>query len=108
VHCPPGNGCCHGQCESASACAAVTNERVQSRYADAGVSPIISSVSSARTKSYVQDPGALVSDASSGQGFHSFLGFSSTPQVSHSSYAVETDVRSPFARGTRVPSGLSE
>ncbi|KAG1766987.1 hypothetical protein EDD22DRAFT_877080 [Suillus occidentalis] len=108
VHCPPGNGCCHGHCESASACAAISNERVQSRYADAGVSPIMSSVSSARTKSNAQDPEVRVSDASSGQGLHSFLGLSSTPQVSHRSYAVETDVRSPFARGTRVPSSLSE
>ncbi|KAG2342926.1 hypothetical protein BDR05DRAFT_990176 [Suillus weaverae] len=108
VRCPPGNGCCHGHCESASACAAVMNQRVQSRYADVGVSPIISSVNLTRTRSNVQDPGAGVSDASSGQGFYSFLGLSSTPQVSHSSYAVESDVRSPFARGTRVPSGLSE
>ncbi|KAG1752963.1 hypothetical protein EDB19DRAFT_1670801 [Suillus lakei] len=108
VHCPPGNGCCHGHCESASACAAVRNERVQSRYVDVGVSPIISSVSSARTKPNVRDPAGRVSDTSSGQGFHSFLGFSSTPQVSHRSYAVESDARSPFARGTRVPSGLSE
>ncbi|KIK35955.1 hypothetical protein CY34DRAFT_550101 [Suillus luteus UH-Slu-Lm8-n1] len=108
VHCPPGNGCCHGHCESTSACAAISNGRVQSRYADAGVSPIISSVGSARTKSNVQDPGVRVSDASSGQGLHSFLGLSSTPQVSHRSYTVETDVRSPFARGTRVPSSLSE
>ncbi|KAG2043461.1 hypothetical protein BDR03DRAFT_996240 [Suillus americanus] len=107
VHCPPGNSCCHRPCESTSACAAVMNERVQPRYADVGVSPIISSVSSARTKSDVRDPGARVSDTSSGRGFHPFFGFSS-PQVSHSSYAVESDVRSPFARGTRVPSGLSE
>ncbi|KAG1890264.1 hypothetical protein F4604DRAFT_1709544 [Suillus subluteus] len=107
VHCPPGNSCCHRDCESASARTAVMNERIQSRYADVGVSPIISSVSSARTKSDVRDPGARVSDASSGQGFHSVFGFSS-PQVSRSSYAVESDVRSPFARGTRVPSGLSE
>lgn len=108
VHCPPGNGCCHRHCESASACSAVMNDRVQSRYADVGVSPTISSVSLARTKSNVQDPGARVSDASSRQGFHSLLGFSSMPQVSRSNYSVESDVRSPFARGTRIPSGLSE
>jgi len=107
VHCPPGNDCCHRHCESPSAHAAVTNERIQSRYVNAGVSPIRSSVSSARTKSDAQDPKARVSDASSRRGFRSLLGFSS-PQVSHSSYAMESDVRSPFARGTRVPSGLSE
>ncbi|KAG2129816.1 uncharacterized protein EDB93DRAFT_1181501 [Suillus bovinus] len=108
VHCPPGNGCCHRHCESVSACSTVMNKRTQSCYADVGVSPIISSVSLARTKSNVQGPGARASDASSGQGLHSFPRFSSTPHVSHNNYAIESDVRSPFARGTRIPSGLSE
>ncbi|KAG2150363.1 hypothetical protein DEU56DRAFT_779587 [Suillus clintonianus] len=106
VHCPP--GCRHGHCASASASTPVLNERVHSRYVDAGVSPILSSVSSARKKASVRDLGARVSDASSEQEFFSFSGFSSTPQVSHRSYGVESDVRSPFARGMRVPSDLSE
>ncbi|KAG2074618.1 hypothetical protein BDR04DRAFT_150558 [Suillus decipiens] len=108
VHCPPGKGCCHRHCDNASVCAGVMNERVQSRYVDIGVSPMTSSVSLTRIKSDVQDPGARVSDTSSGRGFHSFLGFSSSPQVSHNNYAVESDVRSPFTRGTRLPSSLSE
>lgn len=108
VHCPPGKGCCHRHCDSASVCAGVMNGRVQSRYVDAGVSPMTSCVSLTRTKSGVQDPGARVSDTSSGRGSRSFLGFSSSPQVSHNNYAVESDVRSPFARGARLPSSLSE
>ncbi|KAG1751575.1 uncharacterized protein EDB91DRAFT_1106081, partial [Suillus paluster] len=103
-----GTACRHGHCESASACAAVKNDGVQSRYVDAGVSPILPSVSSARETANTRGPVARVSDASSGQEFHSFLGISCTPQLPHRGYPVDSDVRSPFAPGTRVPSRLSE
>ncbi|OAX39978.1 hypothetical protein K503DRAFT_34478 [Rhizopogon vinicolor AM-OR11-026] len=114
VRCLPGNSCSHGQCESMHASATVRSDgvRPQSHYVDAEVSPILSSVSSARKtsprKATVLEPVARVSDASSGQGVHSLLGLSYSPQVPSRRYAAESDVRSPFARGTRVPSGLSE
>ncbi|KAG0704486.1 hypothetical protein DFH29DRAFT_911543 [Suillus ampliporus] len=108
VRCLPGNGCRHGHCESALACGRVMNDGIQLRYVDAGVSPILTSVSPARETASSRNPVARVSDASSGQGFPSFLGLSYTPQVPHRSCAVESDVRSPFAPGTRVPSRLSE
>jgi hypothetical protein len=114
VRCPPGNSCCHGQCRSISASVAARSDGVrdQSHYVDAEVSPILRSVSPAREtsprKAKARKPVTRDSDASSGQGVHSFLGLSPSPQVPHRSYAAESDVRSPFARGTRIPSGLSE
>lgn len=114
VRCPLGNSCCHGPCGGTSASATVRSDgtRPRSHYVDAEVSPILPSVSSAREtsprKANAREPVARVSDASSGQGVHSFLGLSHSPQVPYRSHVVESDVRSPFTRGTRVPSGLSE
>lgn len=109
VHCPPGCNCCHhgGQCRSMTANVTVRNDgvRAQSHYVDAEVSP---SVSSTRGTSPRKANVARVSDASSARGVHSFAGLSYSPQVPYRGYAAESDVRSPFAHGTRVPSGLSE
>jgi len=112
VHCPPGNNCCHhgGQCRAMTANVTVRSNgvRAQSHYVDAEVSPNLPSVSSTRGASPRKANVARVSDASSAQGVHSYLGLSYSPQVPYGGYAAESDVRSPFARGTRVPSGLSE
>jgi len=114
VHCPVGNNCCHGQCGSMSASATVRSDvaRARPHYVDAEVTPILPSIGLARETSFsktnAREPVVRVSDASSEQSVHSVFGLSSSPQVSYRKYAVESDVRSPFARGTRIPSGLSE